>query len=230
MAEENLAEHIADRLRRAILRGTLPPGAPIKERDNAADLGVSRTPLREAIRMLAKEGLVVLRPARSPRVAVADPKEAGDQVAVLIALEKLSGEWACTHATKAQIDRIEALLDSMARDFDRVDPLDLFERDMAFHSAIAEASGNRALAETHRTYLRRLWRVRYLAASQRPAGDRVLREHGAIVAALRARDPEATRAAIARHLLRLADDIHRLLESEAGGPKMPPTPQPQDSQ
>ena len=62
--QETLAEQIAARLRRSILRGTLPPGAPIKERDSAATMGVSRTPMREAIRILAKEGLVVLPAAR----------------------------------------------------------------------------------------------------------------------------------------------------------------------
>ena len=59
---------IADRLRREILTGAIPPGSPIKERDHAERLGVSRTPLREAVRILAQEGLVILRPLRSPLV------------------------------------------------------------------------------------------------------------------------------------------------------------------
>ncbi|MEQ9673915.1 MAG: winged helix-turn-helix domain-containing protein, partial [Roseovarius indicus] len=69
MAEGILAEQIANQLRRDILRGKLAPGASIKERDNAAEMGVSRTPMREAIRILAQDGLVILRPARSPIVA-----------------------------------------------------------------------------------------------------------------------------------------------------------------
>ena len=66
MAEHSLPDQIADELRRDILRGRLVPGDAIKERDNATEMGVSRTPLREAVRILAKEGLVDLRPARSP--------------------------------------------------------------------------------------------------------------------------------------------------------------------
>ncbi|MDN3722463.1 GntR family transcriptional regulator [Roseibium salinum] len=95
MSEPNLADEIAARLRRDILRGKLPPGSAIKERDNALELGVSRTPMREAIRILAKEGLVILRPSRSPVVARPSFKEISDQVAVLVALEKFSAELAC---------------------------------------------------------------------------------------------------------------------------------------
>ena len=67
MVDANLATEIAARLRRDILRGELLPGAKVKERDNAEGLGVSRTPMREAIRILATEGLIVLAPSRSPR-------------------------------------------------------------------------------------------------------------------------------------------------------------------
>ena len=209
-----LAEQIANRLRRAILRGALPPGASIKERDNAAELGVSRTPMREAIRILAKEGLVELRPARSPIVALPDLTAVTEQAEVLIALEKLSAELACVHATDDELAELAELVDRMARDFDTADPLDMFEIDMAFHTAIARASHNEALAETHGAFLARLWRARYLAAVQRRNRERVVTQHRRIVEALAARDPEATRAAIHDHLWHLADDIRAATEQE----------------
>lgn len=217
MTETVLAEQIATRLRRDILRGTLPPGAPIKERDNASDLGVSRTPMREAIRILAKEGLVELRPSRSPIVARPDVKDLADQTLVLIALEKLSAELACAAATAADLDRIAGILATMADRFAETDPLDMFEIDMSFHTAIAEASHNRALAETHRAFLQRLWHARFLAARQKRARDRVLQEHGRILDALRARDPVAARMAIERHLGHLADDIRRVVAAGTPG-------------
>src|SRR5210317_61873 len=127
MPKNSLAEKIATRLRRDILRGKLKPGSPIKERDNAAELGVSRTPMREAIRILAKEGLVELRPARSPIVAQPGFKEVEDLAAVLIALEKLSVELACLHATETDLTRIQALVQRMSDTFDHTDPLDMFE-------------------------------------------------------------------------------------------------------
>jgi len=214
MAEHPLAEQLANQLRRDILRGRLPPGTSIKERDSAAELGVSRTPMREAIRVLAQEGLVVLRPSRSPIVAQPTFKEVSDQVEVLMALEKLSAELACTAATKKEIDHLGAIVDTMAARFDDADPLDMFEIDMSFHTAIAQASHNEALAETHGSFLARLWRARYLAAVQRRNRERLITQHSAIVDALRARDPEATRAAIHEHLWHLADDIRTVIEQE----------------
>ena len=94
---------IADRLRREILTGTIPPGSPIKERDHAERLGISRTPLREAVRILAQEGLVTLRPLRSPLVTDMTRAEALDEVAVLRLLELHGGELACAHAPEAEI-------------------------------------------------------------------------------------------------------------------------------
>lgn len=214
MADKTLPEKIAHQLRRDILRGKLAPGATVKERDNAAELGVSRTPMREAIRILAKEGLVELRPSRSPIVARPSAKELADQAEVLIVLEKLSAELACASASDREVDGIAAIVDVMARDFDHTDPLDMFEIDMSFHTAIATASHNHALADTHRSYLERLWRARYVAACQRRNRERLVSEHMRIVNALRDRDPEATLGAIDNHLWHLAQDIREVILAE----------------
>ncbi|MCX2721011.1 GntR family transcriptional regulator [Roseibium salinum] len=218
MSEPNLADEIAARLRRDILRGKLPPGSAIKERDNALELGVSRTPMREAIRILAKEGLVILRPSRSPVVARPSFKEISDQVAVLVALEKFSAELACENATEADMAALRALNRRIFDCYDRADALDLFEIDMEFHTVIARASHNAALAETHRAYLARLWRARFLSASQRRNRDRVIGHHAAILDALEARDADAVRVAIERHLGNLAEDIRLVIEKEESSP------------
>lgn len=214
MAEPNLPEKIANQLRRNILRGAILPGDSIKERDNAAELGVSRTPMREAIRILAKEGLVLLRPSRSPIVAKLNYKDVSDQTEVLIALEKLSAELACKNATEDELNQIGEIVDYMAANFYETDPLDMFEIDMSFHTAIAEASHNRSLADTHRSYLQRLWHARYLAASQRRNRERVVNEHSRILDAMRARDPEAASAAINHHLWHLDEDIRSLIDEQ----------------
>lgn len=215
MPTASLAERIARRLRRNILRGELRPGAPIKERDGAAELGVSRTPMREAIRILANEGLVQLRPARSPIVAHPSLKEVTDAIRLLSALEILSGELACEEASAAQICEIETLKTRIEDCYEHMDPLDLFEIDMGFHSAIAAASNNAALVESHTTNLRRLWRVRYLSASMPESRQHVLRQHNAIVDGIKAHDQAATRDAIHAHLEALADKVRRRFEEEA---------------
>ncbi len=212
MNEEILAESIANRLRRDILRGVLAPGARIKERDRATELGVSRTPMREAIRILAKEGLVQLRPARSPVVADPTLKEVTDAITVLTALEVLSGRLACIHATDAEIAEIHGIQRDIEETYDIRDVLDTFEMDMAFHRAIARAAHNDALAQTHDAYLARLWRARYLSAKQKRSRARVLRQHNAILAGLAARAPEQISAAIETHLEALLHNVAEFFE------------------
>ena len=214
MADETLPAQIASQLRRDILRGVLRPGMSIKERDNADKMGVSRTPLREAVRILATEGLVELRPARSPIVAIPSIKQITDEVEVLLAVEKLSGELACARATEEEIDALAAIVQVMSDTFDTVDAVEMFEIDMSFHAALARAAHNDPLAEIHRTFLARLWRSRFLAAIQRRNRERVVEHHSHIVDALRARDAFAIRAAIGVHLDRLAEDITRVVAQE----------------
>lgn len=214
MQDQTLPEQIANQLRRDILRGTLEPGDSLKERDKAAELGVSRTPMREAIRIVAREGLVTLRPARSPIVAMPDVKAVTDDVEVLLAVEKLSGELACERATEADIDKIAVILRHMEDNFDTMDPLDMFEVDMSFHAAIAAAAHNQPLAEIHSRFLARLWRARFLAAVKRRNRASVVEHHTAILAALRDRDATGTRAAIGMHLDRLSEDVAEVIRRE----------------
>lgn len=214
MPDQTLPEKIANQLRRDILRGKLAPGDSLKERDKAAELGVSRTPMREAIRIVAREGLITLRPARSPIVAMPDVKAVTDDVEVLLSIEKLSGKLACERATDADIDEIAAITQHMDKNFDTMDPLDMFEIDMNFHSAIAKASHNKPLAEIHGRFLARLWRARFLAATKRRNRASVIEHHTDILAALRARDAVKIDAAIGTHLDRLTEDIGDVIRRE----------------
>jgi DNA-binding GntR family transcriptional regulator len=214
MTDQTLPEKIANQLRRDILRGKLMPGDSLKERDKAADLGVSRTPMREAIRIIALEGLITLRPSRSPIVAMPDVKAVTDDVEVLLSVEKLSGKLACERATDADIDGIAAITQHMGDNFDTMDSLGMFEIDMSFHSAIAKASHNKPLAEIHDRFLARLWRTRFLSAVKRRNRASVIEHHTAILAALRARDTVAIDAAIGTHLDRLTEDIGDVIRRE----------------
>ncbi|WP_108257692.1 GntR family transcriptional regulator [Mangrovicoccus ximenensis] len=215
MTDKTLPETIADQIRRDILRGRFAPGAPLKERETALEMDVSRTPMREAIRILAKEGLVLLRPSRSPVIADPSMREIGDAIDVLRALELLSGELACRRATPGDLERIASIQTDMAARYDMLDTLDLFEIDMGFHTAIVEAAHNEALLGTYRAYLERLWRARYLSASQRRSRDRVLRQHGDIVAGLQARDPGKVADAMRAHLEALEDNIRAKYDQDA---------------
>ncbi|WP_425100164.1 GntR family transcriptional regulator [Tropicibacter sp. S64] len=212
MPEETLPEQIANQLRRDILRGKLAPGAQVKERDNAAEMGVSRTPMREAIRILAKEGLVILRPARSPVVAQLSLQEVADNIEVLTALEMMSGRLAVERASAAQIEEIVEIQSRMERLYDDIDMIDVFELDMEFHKAIVRGANNPVLAEVHGAILSRLWRARYLSASRKRSRDRVLAQHNGIVDGLKARDTEAVHRHLSSHLEHLLINVQDFFE------------------
>lgn len=214
MVEQTLPENIAQQLRRDILRGTLPPGTSIKERDSAADMGVSRTPMREAIRILAQEGLIQLRPARSPIVSKPSLNEVANAIDVLSALEMLSGKLACLRATNQEIAHIRSLERFHAQNYDKLDDVERFESDMSFHIAIARASHNESLAETHMAYLARLWRARYLSTMKKRSRERVLRQHNSIIDSLEARDVAATQFALGAHLEHLVINVEEYFQTE----------------
>ncbi|ASP21025.1 HTH-type transcriptional repressor RspR [Antarctobacter heliothermus] len=168
MVDGTLPEQIATRLRRDILRGKLPPGTPVKERDHAAELGVSRTPMREAIRMLAKEGLVQLRPARSPIVAKPSFEEVAHNIEVMAALEVLSVRLTCQRASDPEIDEIADVANHMQRDYDSLDRVDLFELDM--RAFTGQLRGRLAIRFWTRPTAR-CWRGFGVCAICRPAGN-----------------------------------------------------------
>lgn len=205
-----LPEQIANQLRRNILLGELPAGSSVKERDNAASLGVSRTPMREATRILAQEGLVILRPSRSPIVADPSLKEVMDDLVVMGVLEVLSGELACQNASDDEIRHISEIHEELALVAHAKEPIDAFEIDMQFHREIAGASHNPALAETHRAYLARLWRIRYLSASIISNRDRSISQHAKIVNGLKKRDSEMVAREIRSHMDQLVTNISHL--------------------
>jgi len=204
----SLAEEAADKLREAILLEHLAPGTPVPERDLSEAMGISRTPLKDALRILEMEGLIDYGPTRRPRVANPSLDTLRDNITVLGALEALAGELACTVATNAELAHIAKLSHKM--EIDSGDALDFFHQDMAFHGAIVNAGHNEPLAETHRQYNARLWRARFLSSRQIDRRGNTLAEHARIVTALMARDGAATANAMRAHLRSTIENIARV--------------------
>ncbi|GFE52368.1 transcriptional regulator [Roseobacter cerasinus] len=196
----SLAEEAADTLREFILLGKLAPGVPVPERDLSEALGISRTPLKEALRQLEGEGLIDYGPTRRPRVADPSMDEISENLAVLGALEALAGELACKNATDAEIAEAARFEEMMRTAPAGTDPLDFFRWDMAFHQTIVRAAGNAPLSETHHAYNSRLWRARFISSKMRTARDATLGQHEDIIAALKARDGAACGQHMRRHL------------------------------
>jgi len=203
----SLAEEAADTLREFILLGKLAPGVAVPERDLADALGISRTPLKEALRILENEGLVVYGPTRRPRVADPSMDELEQNLVVLGVLEALAGETACARATDEEIAEVASLEERMRIAPDDTDPLKFFEWDMSFHQTIVHAARNAPLLDTHRTYNARLWRARFISSKTRPRRDRTLSQHADILAALQARDGAACARHMRRHLITAIENI-----------------------
>jgi DNA-binding GntR family transcriptional regulator len=195
-----LHDELVSRLRDMIIEGELGPGQRVHEGLIGKALGVSRTPLREALKFLASEGLVDLVAGRGAVIHKFSPGDVRDMLEVLGGIEALGARLACERATAAEIAQVRALHDDMLRFYEAGNRLDYYKRNQAIHSALAQLSGNAFLAATHETIQSRLKRIRFIA-NQGPEQWRLaLEEHGEIIAALEARDAERLSQAIERHL------------------------------
>ena len=197
---KSYAAEAADALREFILLGKLKAGMPVREREMAEALGVSRTPLKEALRILEHEGLVVYGPTRRPHVADPSLEELAENLAVLGALEALAGELACVNATDDEIAHAATLERKMGEAPLETDPLAFFRWDMEFHQTIVAAARNKALLEAHNAFNARLWRARFISSKKRTGRDSTLGQHEDILGALQARNGPGCAGHLRRHL------------------------------
>jgi DNA-binding GntR family transcriptional regulator len=195
-----LPERVAEQLRKLILLEKLPPGVVINEREMASLLGVSRTPLREALRVLANEGLVVVEPNRPPRVVAPSLDELLQLIEVQAALEALAGELACRTASDRELQEVWELHQEMVAISDQADPIEFFELDVAFHKKIVEIAKNKPLEQTHSLYNSRLYRARFIASDRAVVRENTLKQHGEIAEALVARSEKQVSHALREHL------------------------------
>jgi DNA-binding GntR family transcriptional regulator len=184
----NLHETVVARLRDFIVEGALAPGARIAERQLCESLGVSRTPLREALKVLASEGLVELLPNRGARVARLDERDVEDMFQVMGALEALAGTLACAQMTEGELAEIAALHYEMLAQYTRRKLPEYFRLNQAIHAAIIAAARNPILAATYQSLAGRIRRARYLANLSEERWRNAVEEHEAILQALQARD------------------------------------------
>ncbi len=163
IARTSLHRELVDRLQLLIIGGELAPGIKVPERDLCAQFGVSRTPLREALKVLASDGLVRLEPNRGAWVTTVTVSEVNEVFPVLGALDAISGELACEHITDAEIDEIRALHSQMIESYERRDLDSYFSINQKIHHAILLAARNDTLTTSCQALSLRMQRARYLA-------------------------------------------------------------------
>jgi len=202
-------------MRDLIVQGRLPPGERLNERVLCEQLGISRTPLREAIKLLATEGLVDLLPNRGAIVSRIDAARLAETLHVMGALEGLAGELACRRASAERIARIRALHQKMLTRYERGDLEGYFQYNQAIHLEIVEASGNAILANAYRQLNANVRRARYMANLSSERWSEAVREHEAILAALEARDVDRLKRLLQDHLANKLASVLKTAENVA---------------
>lgn len=200
ITRRTLHEEVLERLRDMIIEGRLTPGQRINEGAVGAQLGVSRTPLREAIKTLASEGLVEIQPAKGAVVRKFSAQDLLQILEVLKTLEQLGGRMTCAQASDAAVAAIKALHDEMMELYRARNRLDYFKLNQAIHSAIVAASGNSVLVEMHGTLQARIKRLRFIGNEGPEKWAGAVAEHEEMIAALLKRDGEALAAIIGKHM------------------------------
>jgi DNA-binding GntR family transcriptional regulator len=206
-----LHDEVVDRVRTLIVEGRLAPGTRIHESQLGKALGVSRTPLREALKVLASEALIELVPGRGAVVKRLTRQDVRDMLDVLVALESMAGLLACRNATDAQIAALRATHDEMMALYAAGNRLEYYWRNQAIHAGLAQLSGNVLLASLHQMIAARLKRIRFIGNEEPAKWAGAVAEHEEMIAALEARDETALAEVIHRHLdqtwLRVIDRI-----------------------
>lgn len=195
-----LVEKVADYLREHIVMDHFQPGQRLPERTLADQLKVSRTPMREALKTLAAEGLVVISPHRGAVVADVSPADIQEKAYVLSVLEQAAAELACVKATDDDIAELQALHFEMKAAFLRRDRQNYFRLNQEIHNRIVSLSGNASLVEIHGNLSRQLYRVRYLSNQKNDKWSIAMAEHEAIMEAMEARDAERIGRELRNHL------------------------------
>lgn len=208
-----LAVELTDRLRTLIMEGELKAGEKIPERLLTERFGVSRTPVREAVKILAAEGLVVLVQNRGAVVSQLTVSELEEVFPVLAALEGVVGELACKHASDEAISAIGRLNDEMHSAYAAGDRPTYFELNQKIHAALLSAARNPTLTQQHQMVARRASRARYQANLTSERWGEALKEHDAILEALRARDGRMLGALMKAHMEHKLRSIAPAIES-----------------
>lgn len=209
----NLHDELAVQLKDMLARGELKPGEKISEPALCARFGVSRTPLREALKVMAAEGLIILSPHRGARVARISPEEVNEIFPIMGALEALAGEGACARATEADIARIQKLHDEMVECYKAFDAPGYLRINRQIHEALFDIAGNAALTQLYQTLMVRIHQVRFVAQKSKDRWAEAVADHEAIVAALRARDGQRLGAILKEHLRHRALSVNEAMAS-----------------
>lgn len=194
-------------IRQAILTGELKPGERLMEIHLAEKLGVSRTPVREAIRQLELEGLVIMVPRKGAQVASITEKSMTDVLELRLALDKLAVELACKRITEEQKAELKDKLEAFEKAVETKDAGEIAKADVAYHDMIFDATGNLRLGQMVNNLAEQMYRYRFEYIKDATRHDKLISEHRKIYEAIMARNVEEAVEAISTHIKNQEDSI-----------------------
>ncbi|HEX7124988.1 MAG TPA: GntR family transcriptional regulator [Thermodesulfobacteriota bacterium] len=215
-----MPDRLADVLRQAIVGGKLRPGDRINESEIADAYHISRTPIREALRMLGQEGLVVVRPGRGAFVRVLTAEDVLEAYAVKSMTEGYAARLATQRMTDAELDTLGRYFQRMEAEAGHPSGARYLEASRRFHNAIISASGNAALVEIHRGIDQKIHWLRALSLSRPGRIPVSLADHRAILDAMRRRDADEAERLTREHVERAGRELAPALAevvAERGG-------------
>ncbi len=203
----SLADVVAERMRKAIITGELNPGERLSEPALASQLGVSRSPVREALQILKADGLVVEYPNRSNYVWLPTPNDIDEIFSLRIMIETLASEWLVEHLSADDVRAMEAIMDEERRAIASNDLVAIMETDKCFHEYICDRSNHTRLKDWWNQLMWQWEAVLYRRIRKKP--DQVLltviEDHTAILEAIKSHD------------LKLVGELHRSINLRVAG-------------
>ena len=209
-----LHEELVERLRNLVVEDVLKPGEKVPEKQLCDSLGVSRTPLREALKVLASEGFVVLQANRGARVASVTREELENTFPVLATLEQLAGELACQHMDSAEIELIESRHADMLKAYSSHDRQAYFKANQDIHQALIRGARNDILESHHKLLAARVRRARFMANLSDERWAQAIDEHEAMMGLLRDRDADGLGKSMKLHMMNKLSALVKALEAE----------------
>ena len=201
LERQRLHDTVVAHLRNLIVEGVLAPGTKLNERELCERFGISRTPLREAMKVLSAEGLVDILPNRGASVSRMNETEIWETFELMSGLEALSGELACERISAVELAEIKAQHYAMLAAKAQHDLPGYYNRNQAIHDRINAAARNSVLRQTYLTLNRRLQALRFKSNFKADKWDSAVHDHEEMIKALEARDGKRLAAILRQHLL-----------------------------
>ncbi|WP_371742122.1 GntR family transcriptional regulator [Citreicella sp. C3M06] len=209
-----IAQWVADVLRERIVKGTYAPGSRLVERRISAELELSRTPVREALKLLHQDGLIEISRNRGAQVLRCTAEDALRLFDVIAALESLAAERLAAVITPAQLDDLEDMHARMLTYHKVGSHADYFDTNSEIHEFIVESCGNPIVQDARGRLMARARQGRFMAIHSPERLAQSVQEHEALMQALRARDAGAAALVWRQHLLHTGDSLAAMLDSD----------------